>query len=81
MPSEPMSLLLRPRNFFERNPCMDGMPPEFPCCVLVLRSTSLFIISCADQVLVPPSFAITPSEVKAGKKGCSCGASKESVLV
>lgn len=42
MPAEPMTLLLRPRNFFLRNPALD----------------------------VPPSYAITPSQVAAGKKGC-----------
>ena len=26
MPAEPMTLLLRPRNFFTRNPCMDVAP-------------------------------------------------------
>lgn len=28
MPAEPMSLLLRPRNFFTKNPCMD-VPPSY----------------------------------------------------
>ncbi|KAK3078073.1 Copper amine oxidase, partial [Coniosporium uncinatum] len=28
MPAEPMTLLLRPRNFFTRNPCLD-VPPSF----------------------------------------------------
>jgi primary-amine oxidase len=28
MPAEPMTLLLRPRNFFTRNPCLD-IPPSF----------------------------------------------------
>jgi primary-amine oxidase len=28
MPAEPMSLLLRPRNFFTRNPCLD-VPPSY----------------------------------------------------
>ncbi|KAF1981035.1 peroxisomal copper amine oxidase [Aulographum hederae CBS 113979] len=28
MPAEPMTLLLRPRNFFRRNPCLD-VPPSF----------------------------------------------------
>jgi primary-amine oxidase len=28
MPAEPMTLLLRPRNFFTRNPCMD-VPPSY----------------------------------------------------
>lgn len=28
MPAEPMTLLLRPRNFFIRNPCLD-VPPSF----------------------------------------------------
>ncbi|KAK7558456.1 copper amine oxidase, partial [Phyllosticta citricarpa] len=28
MPAEPMTLLLRPRNFFDRNPCMD-VPPSY----------------------------------------------------
>ena len=41
MPAEPMTLLLRPRNFFLRNPALD----------------------------VPPSYARTPSQVVAGKKG------------
>jgi primary-amine oxidase len=27
MPAEPMTLLLRPRNFFTRNPCLD-IPPS-----------------------------------------------------
>jgi primary-amine oxidase len=27
MPAEPMTLLLRPRNFFTRNPCLD-VPPS-----------------------------------------------------
>lgn len=26
MPAEPMTLLLRPRNFFTRNPCLDIAP-------------------------------------------------------
>jgi len=26
MPAEPMTLLLRPRNFFTRNPCLDVRP-------------------------------------------------------
>ena len=42
MPAEPMTLLLRPRNFFLRNPALD----------------------------VPPSYARTPSQILAGKKGC-----------
>ena len=45
MPAEPMTLLLRPRNFFSRNPALD----------------------------VRPSYAITPSEVKEGKRGCEAG--------
>jgi primary-amine oxidase len=28
MPAEPMTLLLRPRNFFDRNPVLD-VPPSF----------------------------------------------------
>jgi len=28
MPAEPMTLLLRPRNFFDRNPALD-VPPSF----------------------------------------------------
>jgi primary-amine oxidase len=52
MPAEPMMVLLRPRNFFRRNPALD----------------------------VPPSWARTPSEVLAGKKGCN-GKDKASVLV
>lgn len=28
MPAEPMTLLLRPRNFFVRNPCLD-VPPSY----------------------------------------------------
>lgn len=28
MPVEPMTLLLRPRNFFTNNPCMD-VPPSY----------------------------------------------------
>ncbi|KAI9687610.1 MAG: hypothetical protein M1822_002220 [Bathelium mastoideum] len=38
MPAEPMTVLLRPRNFFERNPALD----------------------------VPPSYSVTPSQVKNG---------------
>ncbi|KAG7144374.1 Copper amine oxidase 1 like protein [Verticillium longisporum] len=53
MPAEPITLLLRPRNFFEKNPCMD----------------------------IPPSYAITPSQVQQGKDGCHCAPSKESVNV
>ncbi len=53
MPAEPMSLLLRPRNFFARNPALD----------------------------VPPSYARTPSQVAAGKNGCSGCTDKASVLV
>ncbi|KAH0846719.1 hypothetical protein AYO21_11577 [Fonsecaea monophora] len=53
MPAEPMTLLLRPRNFFVRNPALD----------------------------VPPSYARTPSEVAAGKNGCTCEKDKASVRV
>ncbi|KAL2426688.1 Copper amine oxidase 1 [Exophiala dermatitidis] len=53
MPAEPMTLLLRPRNFFLRNPALD----------------------------VPPSYARTPSQVAAGKAGCSCTKDKASVAV
>ena len=28
MPAEPMTILLRPRNFFKRNPALD-VPPSF----------------------------------------------------
>lgn len=28
MPAEPMTLLLRPRNFFDRNPALD-VPPSY----------------------------------------------------
>ncbi len=30
MPAEPMSLLLRPRHFFTKNPALD-VPPSFAC--------------------------------------------------
>ena len=53
MPAEPMTVLLRPRNFFTRNPALD----------------------------VPPSFARTPSEVLAGKKGGEGDKDRASVLV
>lgn len=53
MPAEPMTLLLRPRNFFTKNPALD----------------------------VPPSFAKTPSEVLAGKRGYDGNKDKASVLV
>ncbi|KAL2426677.1 Copper amine oxidase 1 [Exophiala dermatitidis] len=53
MPAEPMTLLLRPRNFFLRNPALD----------------------------VPPSYARTPSQVAAGRAGCSCTKDKASVAV
>ncbi|KAF7514419.1 hypothetical protein GJ744_000189 [Endocarpon pusillum] len=53
MPAEPMTLLLRPRNFFTSNPALD----------------------------VPPSFAKTPSEVLAGKRGYDSNKDKASVLV
>ena len=43
MPAEPMTVLLRPRNFFLRNPALD----------------------------VPPSYAITPSQVAAKAKGAA----------
>jgi primary-amine oxidase len=52
MPAEPMGLLLRPRNFFLRNPALD----------------------------VPPSYASTPSQVAAGKKGVVDGTDKQSKL-
>lgn len=52
MPAEPMTLLLRPRNFFLRNPALD----------------------------VPPSFARSPSQVLAGKKGVE-EAERDSVKV
>jgi primary-amine oxidase len=53
MPAEPMTVLLRPRNFFLRNPALD----------------------------VPPSYARTPSQVAAGKTGCSSCVDKTSVQV
>ncbi|RKP04609.1 copper amine oxidase, partial [Thamnocephalis sphaerospora] len=35
MPAEGITLLLRPRNFFERNPCMDGKHLSKPCAPFV----------------------------------------------
>ncbi|KAM0517520.1 hypothetical protein ACHAP9_006951 [Verticillium nonalfalfae] len=37
MPAEPITLLLRPRNFFERNPCMDSQAPQ------VVHFVNLFV--------------------------------------
>jgi len=31
MPAEPMTVLLRPRNFFDKNPCLD-IPPSYSSC-------------------------------------------------
>ena len=53
MPVEPITLLLRPRNFFENSPVLD----------------------------VPPSYAITPSQVAAGtKEGVVDASDKQSTL-
>jgi len=40
MPAEPMTVLLRPRNFFERNPCLD-IPPSFSSCPSGASKTDL----------------------------------------
>ncbi|KAK3995319.1 copper amine oxidase [Cladorrhinum sp. PSN332] len=52
MPAEPMTLLLRPRNFFAGNPVMD----------------------------VPPSYATTPSQIKAGREAVVDGTDRLSKL-
>jgi primary-amine oxidase len=72
MPAEPITLMLRPRHFFERNPCMDGK---------ILDHFRALYTFTDNMTPVPPSYNITPTQVRDGKKGCACAASKESVRV
>lgn len=51
MPAEPMSLLLRPRHFFLRNPCLD-VPPSFSSTPSQVANPSLKkqVVDAADRM-------------------------------
>jgi primary-amine oxidase len=47
MPAEPMTLLLRPRNFFERNPALD-VPPSYCSTPSQVRAKGQGVLNAAD---------------------------------
>lgn len=51
MPVEPITLLLRPRNFFANNPVMD-VPPSYACMPsqIAARGAGVRVLDAADRV-------------------------------
>jgi len=58
MPAEPLTVLLRPRHFFTKNPALGEHQP--------LSRASCLLMECVADV--PPTFSSWPSQVKAKTK-------------
>lgn len=67
MPAEPMTLLLRPRNFFTRNPCLD-VPPSY-CSVPSGVKQGSTLVDKLSRLALPESVT---KEACCGKQGCQC---------
>jgi len=63
MPAEPMTLLLRPRHFFERNPALD-VPPSY-CSTPSQIANKQQVLNAADKM---SQLVITPGEAECCKK-------------
>jgi primary-amine oxidase len=60
MPAEPMTLLLRPRNFFDKNPALD-VPPSY-CSTPSQVASKSGMLNAADKM---SQLVITPGEAGA----------------
>lgn len=63
MPAEPMTLLLRPRHFFERNPALD-VPPSY-CSTPSQIANKQQVLNAADTM---SKLVVTPGEADCCKK-------------
>jgi primary-amine oxidase len=64
MPAEPMTLLLRPRNFFIKNPALD-VPPSY-CSTPSQVKSKAKVLDAADKF---STLVIAGGEAECGKKG------------
>ncbi|KAF2227951.1 peroxisomal copper amine oxidase [Elsinoe ampelina] len=71
MPAEPMTVLLRPRNFFTQNPCMD-VPPSYSSTPSQVKAGRGGVMGVVDGVsrLAFGGAGGTGTQRKGGSKGC-----------
>lgn len=68
MPAEPMTVLLRPRNFFTQNPCMD-IPPSYSSTPSQVAQGKTGISGVVDKI---SRLAFGGGEEKSGSNDCKC---------
>lgn len=69
MPAEPMTVLLRPRNFFTQNPCMD-VPPSYSSTPSQVAAGKGVVEGLKDGV---SKLAFGSEKTKGGSNGACCG--------
>lgn len=67
MPAEPMTLLLRPRNFFTKNPALD-VPPSY-CSTPSSVANKKAVVDAADKM---SQLVVAAGEADIGKKDMGC---------
>jgi len=70
MPAEPMTVLLRPRNFFTSNPCMD-VPPSYSSTPSQVAAGKTGIRGIVDS-LSRFAFGGGKQQEKGGSNDCGC---------
>lgn len=70
MPAEPMTLLLRPRNFFLNNPVMD-VPPSYVTIPSQIAANKAAVVDAADKVSTMAFDDKKPSEPASSSSCCA----------
>ena len=80
MPAEPMTLLLRPRHFFEKNPCLDVRPSlgRTPAQVLAMKEKAQEASSAPAPAETEGVKLENGSREKANGESCGCNSSSNS---